>query len=105
MFYVLNSPPSQIFHLHIYVFFHPREIHVHTHPRNVLVQCLLGLHACRVNLLMGYPEFLFHKLQQFNISSLFTVQNVRTRLVKIDHVCFVYLATTSRLIVLLSTTY
>ena len=40
-----------------------------------------------------------------NISSSFTVQNLRTRLVKINHVCFGYLATTSRLSVLLSITH
>ena len=44
-------------------------------------------------------------LSIFNISSSFTVQNLRTRLVKIDHVCFGYLATTSLLSVLLSITH
>ena len=42
---------------------------------------------------------------KFNILSSFTVQNLRTRLVKIDHMCFGYLATTSRLNVLLLITH
>ena len=44
-------------------------------------------------------------ITKINISSSFTVQNVRTRLVKIDHVCFGYLATTIHLSVLLSITH
>ena len=46
-----------------------------------------------------------YSLMNINISSSFTVQNLRTRLVKIDHVCFGYLATTSLLSVLLSITH
>ena len=44
-------------------------------------------------------------ISEINISSSFTVENPRTRLVKIDHVCFSYLATTSLLSVLLSITH
>ena len=40
-------------------------------------------------------------LTQILIYDSFTVQNPRTRLVKMDHVCFGYLATTSRLSALL----
>ena len=44
-------------------------------------------------------------LLDFNISSSFTVQNLHTRLVKIDHVCFGFLATTILLSVLQSITH
>ena len=42
---------------------------------------------------------------EINISSSFNFQNLRTRLVKIDHVSFGYLATTILLSVLLSITH
>ena len=94
MLYLVNSWLSTC---NLKIHFFPLCLLLHSQIRcNDSVKCMCIL--SRSNILKS-------PLSKFNISSSFTVQNLRTRLVKIDHVCFGYLATTSRLSVLLSITH